>query len=295
MKQAVFEGACTAIITPFCADGIDYPALDRQLDFQMRGGISAIVVAGTTGENATLEIHEHAQLVDFSIRKCSDKIKVIIGVGGNNTSSCIKKAKQAEAAGADAVLMTPPYYNKTSADGLIKHFCTVADAINIPLILYNVPSRTSIGISMDAYRALAKHPNINGTKEASGDISLVGKILSELSEELNVWSGNDDNTVAMMSLGAKGVISVMSNILPMETSEICELCLNGEFREAFLLYSKYAALCERLFIDVNPIPIKMAMKLMGLDRGNLRLPLTELGAAKTEKLKYELRKLALIQ
>ena len=295
MKQAVFEGACTAIVTPFCADGIDYPALDRQLDFQMQNGISAIVVAGTTGENATLEIHEHAQLVDFCIRKCGKKIKVIVGVGGNNTSSCLKKARQAEAAGADAVLMTPPYYNKTSADGLIKHFFTVADNIDIPLILYNVPSRTSIGIGADAYRVLAKHPNINGTKEASGDISLIGKILSELGSDLNVWSGNDDNTVAIMSLGGKGVISVMSNILPLEVSEICSLCLKGEFREAFLLHSKYASLSESLFIDVNPIPIKTAMKLIGIDRGNLRLPLTSLSASKTEILKNELKKLALIQ
>ncbi len=295
MKQAVFEGACTAIITPFCADGTDYPALDRQLDYQLRSGIKAVVVAGTTGENATLEIHEHAQLVDFSIRKCKDKMKVIVGVGGNNTASCLKKARNAAACGADAVLMTPPYYNKTSHEGLIMHFFTVADGADIPLILYNVPSRTSIGIDADAYRRLAKHPNINGVKEASGNFSLIGKILSEMGDSLNVWSGNDDNTVAMMSMGAKGVISVLSNIIPLEVSEICDLCLSGDFRAAQLLYSKYASLCEALFIDVNPIPVKCAMAMMGLDRGNLRLPLTELSPAKREKLKQELNKLALIQ
>lgn len=295
MKRPVFEGACTAIITPFCADGIDYPALDRQLNFQMQNGISAVVVAGTTGENATLEIHEHAQLVDFSIRKCSGKIKVIVGVGGNNTASCLKKARTAAACGADAVLMTPPYYNKCSADGLVRHFCTVADGADVPLILYNVPSRTSIGIEWETYKALAKHPNINGVKEASGNFALIAKLLSALGDSLNVWSGNDDNTVAMISMGAKGVISVMSNILPLETSEICTLCLSGDYRGAFLLYTKYAALCEALFIDVNPIPVKAAMAMMGLDRGNLRLPLTELNAVKKEILKQELKKLALVQ
>lgn len=261
----------------------------------MQNGISAIVVAGTTGENATLEIHEHAQLVDFSIRKCKGRTKLIVGVGGNNTSSCLKKAKSAAEAGADAVLMTPPYYNKTSSDGLIKHFLTVADGADVPLILYNVPSRTSIGISADAYRVLAKHPNINGTKEASGNFSLINKILSEFGEDLNVWSGNDDNTVPMMSMGAKGVISVLSNVLPLEVSEICSLCLKGEFRSAFFLYSKYAALCEALFIDVNPIPVKYAMALMQADKGKLRLPLTELSSVKKEKVKHEMKKLGLIQ
>lgn len=294
MKTPVFEGACTAIISPFCADGIDYPALDRQLDFQIRNGISAIVVAGTTGENATLEIHEHAQLVDFSVRKCAKKIKVIVGVGGNNTAACLKKARLAEAAGADAILMTPPYYNKCSRDGLISHFYTVADNVGIPLILYNVPSRTLIGIDEAAYGILAKHPNINGTKEASGNISLISTVISEYGEDLNLWSGNDDNTVALMGLGAKGVISVMSNILPAEVSEICSLCAKGNFEEAFALYSKYSSLCKALFIDVNPIPVKSAMELMSLDRGILRLPLTRLSDDKKEKLKRELKKLDLI-
>ncbi len=286
----MFEGACTAIITPFGADGIDYPALDRQLDFQIKNDISAIVVAGTTGENATLEIHEHAQLVDFCIRKCSGKVKVIVGVGGNNTSSCLKKAKAAKEAGADAVLMTPPYYNKTSADGLLAHFLSVADNVDIPLVLYNVPSRTSIGISFEAYKVLARHPNIIGTKEASGNISLITKLLAECGDELDVWSGNDDNTIALMSMGAKGVISVMSNILPLEVAKICALCLKGDFAAAFEIYKKYSSLCQSLFIDVNPIPIKAAMKLMSLDKGHLRLPLKELSTEKNEHLKAELQK-----
>lgn len=290
----MFEGACTAIITPFCADGIDYPTLDRQLDFQIENDIAAIVVAGTTGENATLEIHEYAQLVDFSIRKCSGKIKVIAGIGGNNTASCLKKAKIAKEAGVDGVLQTAPYYNKTSHEGLSAHFLHVADNVDIPLILYNVPSRTSIGIGFETYNVLSRHPNINGTKEASGNLSLIGKLLSKLGDKLTVWSGNDDNTVALMSMGAKGVISVASNIIPLEMSKICSLCLDDQYKAAFELFKKYQSLIESLFIEVNPIPIKYALRLIGMDKGNLRLPLQTLCSSKSDLLKSELREIGLI-
>ena len=290
----MFEGACTAIITPFCADGIDYPALERQLDFQLENGISAIVVAGTTGENATLEIHEHAQLVDFSIRKCEGKAKVIVGIGGNNTASCLKKAKAAKEAGADGALMTPPYYNKTSQEGLAAHFLSVADGVELPLVLYNVPSRTSIGINYEVYRLLAKHENIIGTKEASGNISLITKLLATLSDKFTVWSGNDDNTVALMSMGAKGVISVASNIIPAEMNKICSLCLEGKYTAAFETYKVYSALIDSLFIDVNPIPVKAAMKLMNKDKGNLRAPLAELSEKKKDELYRQLETLSLI-
>ncbi len=294
LKTPIFEGACTAIITPFCADGIDYPTLSRQIDFQIENGVSAITVAGTTGENATLEIHEYAQLVDFSIRKCKGKIKVIVGVGGNNTASCLQKARMAKESGADAVLMTPPYYNKTSSPGLKTHFLKVADNIDIPLILYNVPSRTVIGIDIDCYKALARHPNINGTKEASGNLSLISKILCQCEGDMNVWSGNDDNTIPLKSIGAKGVISVMSNLLPLEVKKICDHCLNRDYSGAFDLYKRYSALCDTLFIDVNPVPIKAAMKLTGRDRGELRLPLVNLENPKLETLKIELKQLGLI-
>lgn len=294
MKNPVFTGACTAIITPFGDNSIDFDALSHQLDHQARNGIQAIVAAGTTGENATLEIHEHNELVDFCVRKCKGRMKVIVGVGGNNTSACLKKAQNAERAGADAVLMTPPYYNKTSQEGLISHFCNVADNINIPLILYNVPSRTSIGIGAEAYKTLAKHPNINGTKEASGNISLVEKIAVECGDELNIWSGNDDNTIPMMSIGAKGVISVLSNIVPWIVGDICNKCLNGDFSCAFQVYKKYAELCEKLFIDVNPIPVKAAMKMLGYDSGRLRLPLTKLSEDKAAKLKQAMSELGLV-
>lgn len=294
LKTPIFEGACTAIITPFCADGIDYPALSRQIDFQIENGISAITVAGTTGENATLEIHEYAQLVDFSIQKCRGRIKVIVGIGGNNTASCLHKGKIAKESGADALLMTPPYYNKTSSAGLKAHFLKIADGIDIPLILYNVPSRTVMGIDIDCYKALSRHPNINGTKEASGNISLISKILCQCEGDMNVWSGNDDNIIPMMSIGAKGVISVMSNLIPMEVKKICDLSLNRDYSAAFDLYKKYSSLCETLFIDVNPVPIKAAMKLISRDRGELRLPLVSLSEAKLDILKNEMRKLGLI-
>ncbi len=284
MKQPVFEGACTAIITPFRDEGIDFETLDRQLDFQINAGIAAIVCAGTTGENATLEIHEHNRLVDFCVRKLKGKTKIIVGVGGNNTAHCLSKARDAALAGADAVLMTPPYYNKTSQKGLIKHFLTVADASDIPMILYNVPSRTSIGIAADAYKELAKHDNINGTKEASGDIGLITRIACECGDELNIWSGNDDNTVAMMAVGAKGVISVLSNVVPEAVARLCQLCLSGRFDDGFDLYRKYSALCRALFWDVNPIPVKAAMKILGRDSGRLRLPLAQLEQDKCSAL-----------
>lgn len=260
----------------------------------MVNGIEAIVVAGTSGENSTLEIHEHAQLVDFSIRKCAGKAKVLVGVGGNNTSACLKKAKNAAEAGADAVMMTAPYYNKCSKDGMIKHFKTIADEVDVPLILYNVPSRTSIGISFEVYRALHRHPNINGTKEASGDISLIGKIITELGDNFNLWSGNDDNTIALMSMGAKGVISVASNIIPAEIAQLCSLCGGGNYKAAWEIFRKYRRLMELMFIDVNPIPVKTAMKLMDMDKGHLRLPLTDIEASKENLIKAELEKLGLI-
>ena len=260
----------------------------------MANGIEAIVVAGTTGENSTLEIHEHAQLVDFSIRKCAGKAKVLVGVGGNNTSACLKKAKSAAEAGADAVMMTAPYYNKCSKEGMIEHFKTIADEVDVPLILYNVPSRTSIGISFDVYRALYRHPNINGTKEASGDISLIAKIITELGDNFNVWSGNDDNTIALISMGAKGLISVASNIIPAEIAELCYLCHEGNYKAAREIYKKFRYLMDLMFIDVNPIPVKTAMKLMNMDKGHLRLPLTAIEPAKEKLIKEELEKLGLV-
>lgn len=289
VKTPVFKGACTAIITPFTDSGIDYETLGRNIDFQYENGVSAIVVCGTTGESATLSSNEHEELVRRTVRHVNGRMRVIAGVGSNNTQTALRHAEDARFAGADAILMVTPYYNKTSQKGLIEHFSYVADRVDIPMILYNVPSRTGMSISADTYKTLSAHPNINGVKEASGDFSLIASTVSKCGDELFLWSGNDDNTVPMMSLGALGVISVAGNILPAAVSKLCSLCLEQNFSAAEELYSKYASLFSALFIETNPIPVKTAMKLMGYDSGKLRLPLTELGEENLAKLRCLMR------
>lgn len=276
IKTPVFNGACTALVTPFNENGIDYERLQKNLDFQYENGMSAVLINGTTGENPTLSTNEYEELVRCTVRHVNGRMKVIVGVGSNNTKAALKKAEDAKFYGADAILMVCPYYNKTNQSGLIEHFSYVADKVNIPMILYNVPSRTGVGIDCSTYKTLSQHPNINGVKEASGDISAIAKLKSVCGEDLNIWSGNDDNTIPMMSLGAQGVISVASNIVPSAVAKLCALCSEGDFKAATELYSKYAALFSALFIETNPIPIKYAMKLLDMDTGILRLPLTDI-------------------
>ena len=273
MKEPVFKGSCTAMITPFTETGIDFRRMGELLDYQEKNGTAAVLIAGTTGENATLEIHEYEQLVDFCCKYAAGKMKVIVGVGGNCTAECVRRAQYASGTGADAVLMCAPYYNKTTQPGLVAHFTAAADAASVPLILYNVPSRTGIGISLDSYRELSRHPNINGVKEASGDIALAGRIFSECCGDLNLWSGNDDVTVPLMALGAQGVISVASNVIPETLSVLCSLCRDGSYKAASELYFRYSRFFAALFAEVNPIPVKAAMTLLGLDSGRLRAPL----------------------
>lgn len=293
-KTPVFKGSCTAIVTPFCDSGIDFDAFARLIELQYEGGTAALVVCGTTGENATMTEYEHESLIDFACRQANGRMKIIAGVGSNNTEKALKFAKSAKHYGADGILMVTPYYNKSTQKGLYEHFSYVADRVEIPMILYNVPSRTGIGISADTYELLSRHPNINGVKEASGDLTLFTKTRAICGNALNIWSGNDDNTVAMMSMGAVGVISVASNLLPSIVSKICALCLDGEFFEASALYLKYAGLFSAFFIETNPIPIKTAMRLCGYDVGKLRLPLTEMSDSSLEKLCFELKKCELI-
>ena len=253
MKTPIFTGSGTAIVTPFTKDGaaIDTEKMAELIDMQCAGGTDAIIVCGTTGENATQPLDEHEKFVDFCVKYTAGRMKVISGVGSNDTMTSIRLARSAEAAGVDGILMVTPYYNKTTQAGLVKHFTYVADRVNVPMIVYNVPSRTGIGISVDTYKILSEHPNINGTKEASGDFSLFSRTRAACGDELNIWSGNDDNTVPMMALGAKGVISVASNIIPAEVKRLCVLCLDGKFDEASALYFKYADLFADLFIEVN--------------------------------------------
>lgn len=294
LKTPIFKGSCTAIVTPFKRNGIDFDRFGELIDFQYEGGTAALVVCGTTGENATMTEYEHEELIDFACKYNNGRMKIIAGVGSNNTEKALKNAKSAKHYGADGILMVTPYYNKSTQKGLIEHFTYVADRVEIPMILYNVPSRTGIGINAETYKALSEHPNINGVKEASGDFTLFTKTRAMCGNALNIWSGNDDNTVAMMSMGALGVISVASNLLPAVVSKVCALCLKEKFNEASALYLEYAELFNTFFIETNPIPIKTAMKLCGNYAGELRLPLTDMSEKNLEKLEADLKRHDLI-
>lgn len=292
-KTAVFSGACTALITPFNENGIDYERLRKNINFQYENGVSAITVCGTTGENATINNHEYEELVRYTVREVNGKMKVIVGVGGNNTLNVLRKAEDAQFLGADAILMVTPYYNKTTQTGLIEHFSYVADRVDIPMILYNVPSRTGIGIELNTYKILSEHPNINGVKEASGNIALAGNINAECANSLNIWSGNDDNTVGMMAVGAHGVISVASNIIPAVIVKLCSLCNSNDYKGANELYAKYSKLFSVLFSETNPIPVKTAMKLLDIDSGLMRLPLTNMSEENLVKMRTVMRDVGL--
>ena len=293
MKTPVFSGSCTAIITPYTDSGIDYSRLKRNLEFQYDNGTTAIVVCGTTGENATQSCDEHNELVRFTVNEVARRMRVIVGIGSNNTITALRNAENAKAVGADAILMVTPYYNKTTQKGLIEHFSYVADRVELPMILYNVPSRTGIGLSAETYRVLSQHPNINGVKEASGDLSLMVQTRSLCGDDLVIWSGNDDSTIAMMALGARGVISVASNVIPAVVAKLCTLCLENDYTAAVELYRKYAALFSTLFIETNPIPVKTAMKLLDMDSGLLRLPLTSMSEEHLTTLRAVMRDVGL--
>jgi len=284
MKTPIFNGCCTALITPFKDGKVDDRSLKRLIEFQIEGGVNALLVCGTTGEAATLSNAEHEHIYNLCSEAVERRCAVICGIGSNNTQNALNRAKEAEEAGADAVLMVTPYYNKATQEGLIKHFFYVADRIDIPVIVYNVPGRTAIGIETSTYKALAKHPNINGVKEASGSLSGFANSIALCGSELNFWSGNDADTVGMMSLGARGVISVASNLLPDVISQLCHFCLNGNYEDAAVLNTRLSELFTKLFIEVNPIPIKAALNTYGFCSSELRLPLTELTDAHRREL-----------
>lgn len=293
-KTPIFEGSCTAIVTPYQEGGIDYEKMGQLIDFQAENGTSALVVCGTTGENATQDVEEHAELLRFAYKHNKGRMKLIAGIGSNNTNTALHLGKEAEAAGYDGVLMVTPYYNKTTQAGLVQHFTYVADRVNVPMVLYNVPSRTSIGITADTYKILSEHPNINGAKEASGDFSLFSKTRYLCGDALNIWSGNDDQTVPMMALGAKGIISVAANVIPRAMADLCAAALKGDFATAQAIHMKYADLFSTLFIETNPIPVKTALNLMGMNVGRLRLPLVDMSEKNLETLKASLRNVGLI-
>ena len=289
MKTPVFTGSGVAIVTPFKDGKVNFPKLAELIDFQINGGTSSIIICGTTGESATQSLEEHAATVDFCVKHTNGRVPVIAGAGSNDTMASKFLCQEAENSGADALLIVTPYYNKATQKGLILHYNTLADCVNIPIILYNVPSRTGCGFTAETYYELSKHPNINGSKEASGNFALINTAMSMCGDNLNFWSGNDSDALPMMSLGAKGVISVIANLLPEVPAKICEYALKEDFVSARKLHLKYVQLMEAMFIEVNPIPIKVAMNLAGMDAGELRLPLCEMEQANLEKLKKSLR------
>ncbi|MBP5155078.1 MAG: 4-hydroxy-tetrahydrodipicolinate synthase [Clostridia bacterium] len=283
-KKTVFRGAATALITPFRDGEVDYAALERILEFQIEKGINALVVCGTTGEPATLDDDEHRRVLDFCIAKVNRRVPVIAGTGSNSTQYAKELTLFAKRAGADAALLVTPYYNKCSQQGIVKHFNEIAEASDLPLILYNVPSRTGFSISADSYRQLAKHPNIVAVKEASGHIPLMLEVLAECGDELDMYSGDDHLLVPLMSMGAIGVISVLSNVIPAETAEMARLCLEGKTKEAADLQLRYHRLMNAMFTQVNPIPVKTAMSMMGWCRNEFRMPLCPMEPQENDKL-----------
>ncbi len=293
MKTPVFTGANVAIITPFNEDGIDFDRFGKLIDFQIEKGINAITVCGTTGESATLSHEEHCKVIEYSVKKVAGRVPVIAGTGSNDTSYALELSQFAESCGVDGLLMVTPYYNKTTQSGLIKHYTYVADRVSKPIILYSVPSRTGVSFKADTYAELSKHENINGIKEASGDFSLVAETLSKCGDNMFIWSGNDDQVVPLMSLGAVGVISVTANIVPDVVAKMCKFCLEGDFKSAAKLQLEYFDITDSLFCEVNPIPVKTALKLMGYDNGLLRMPLCEMAPANLERLKKSLENIGI--
>ncbi|MDD7344167.1 MAG: 4-hydroxy-tetrahydrodipicolinate synthase [Ruminococcus sp.] len=295
MKNPIFTGAGVAIITPFTADGkVNEKVLAEIIEYQIAHSTDAIVICGTTGESATLDHNEHTQAIKVAVDVTAGRIPVIAGTGSNDTAYALKLSNDAEKLGVDGLLMVTPYYNKASQEGLIKHFNYVADRVSTPIILYNVPSRTGCEIKPETYAELAKHKMIYAAKEATGNLSSIAKTISLVPEDFAIYSGNDDQITPIMSLGGKGVISVLSNILPQVAHDIAQTALNGDFKKSAELQLKYLELCNAMFMDVNPIPVKAAMRLMGIDVGPLRLPLCDMTPANTEKLKSVLQKYELI-
>ena len=294
MKQPVFSGSGVAIITPFTNDGIDYPALARLLDFQLENGTDAIIVCGTTGEAAAMSYEERVRAIEAVVRHVDGRIPVIAGTGSNNTENAITLSRDASSAGVDALLVVTPFYNKATPKGLIRHYTAVADAVEKPVILYHVPSRTGVKCTAEIYAALAEHPNIVGVKEAGGDLALVQKTRELCPEDFYIWSGNDDETAPIMLFGGKGVISVAANVMPGEMHRLTEACLKEDFVTAGRMQLELRKLCEALFWEVNPIPVKTALAMMGYCQERFRSPMCEMEPENRERLAGVLAEYGLI-
>lgn len=293
MKKAVFKGAGVAIVTPMNDDfSINFEKFGKLIEYQIANETDAIIVCGTTGEAKTLNDTEHKELIKFAVEKVAGRVPVIAGTGSNDTSYSIQMSKYAQEVGADALLLVTPYYNKATQKGLFLHFSAIANSVKIPCILYNVPSRTGVNIAVQTYKKLAQVDNIVAVKEASGDISQIAKIASEC--DLDIYSGNDDQIVPIMALGGIGVISVLSNIAPRETHKMCKFMLEGDYEKARELQFKYLSLIGALFCEVNPIPVKTSLNLMGMSVGPLRMPLCDMEDNTLLQLKTELKNVQII-
>ncbi len=296
MKPVIFTGAAVALVTPFNADGtVNYDELARLIDFQIENGTDALVIAGTTGESSTLSEQEHIDVIKFAVEHTNHRVPVIAGTGSNATETAVMLSKEAEAAGADALLLVTPYYNKTTQRGLYVHYKTIAESVKLPIILYNVPSRTGLGIDVETAAKLAEIPNIAAMKDAVGNITYTANLIERCGDNLTVYSGNDDQIVPMMSLGAKGVISVLSNVAPKETHDMTAAALAGDYKTAAALQLKYLKLIHALFIETNPIPVKEAVNQMGFAAGACRLPLYEMADETKAVLVAEMKKQGLLK
>ena len=293
-KARIFQGAATALITPMTEEGVDYPALGRLIDWQIAQGIDALVIAGTTGEKSTLNDSEHRAVLEFCMERIDRRVPMIAGTGSNDTAYCLSLSRHACSIGADALLVVTPYYNKATQNGLVKTYKLIADASTKPIIVYNVPSRTGVGIAPDTYAAMAEHPNIAAIKEANGDISKIVETASLVGDRLDIYSGNDDQIVPILSMGGKGVISTMSNLIPKETAELCARFFRGDVAGAAEMQKRYIPLIRSLFCEVNPIPVKAAMAKMGFCEPYIRLPLTEMEPEHAEVMYSRMRELGLI-
>lgn len=297
MREILFEGAATALVTPFSQDlSIDYDALEELIEFQIKEGISALVVAGTTGESATLTDEEHYELVRLTVETVAGRVPVIAGAGSNNTEHARRLCRNSRRAGADGLLVVTPYYNKTNVQGLVEHYktCSIATENELPLIVYNVPSRTGLNIKPEYYEKLLGIENIVAVKEASGNVSQAMKIIADYGQEISVYSGNDDLLLPILSVGGKGVISVVSNVIPGEMQQICRDFLDGRTECSRNMMLHYLELVECMAMDVNPIPVKKATELLGYGNAVLRKPLVELGEDKSILLKGAMKKYHLI-
>ena len=293
-KKSIFKGAATALITPFRDGKVDLSALGELIDRQIESGIDALVICGTTGENATLSDKEHRAILEFALERADGRVPMIAGTGSNDTHHAVEMSNFASSLGYDGLLVVTPYYNKATEKGLISSFATIADSSDAPIILYNVPTRTCCNITLPVYRELAKHENIVAVKEASGSISAIAELFAECGDDFDIYSGNDDQTLPMLALGGSGVISVVSNIIPKEMKTLCKKWFDGDIMECRRLHEKYLKLMKLMFCEVNPIPVKTAAEFMGLCSAEMRLPMCAIGEENRKKLEKMLAEYQLI-